>query len=67
MKRFVAVLAGSAVVAAAVMLLSFTIPFQQLDLSAYDFTMRLAGPVAPVLWIRAGGNRAPTCGGIPLW
>jgi len=47
MKRFVAVLAGSAVVAAAVMLLSFTIPFKQLNFIAYDFTMRVAGPVPP--------------------
>jgi signal transduction histidine kinase/CHASE2 domain-containing sensor protein len=34
-------------VAAAVMLLSFTIPFKQLDFIAYDFTMRVAGPVSP--------------------
>jgi len=47
MKRFVAVLAASALVAAAVMLLSFTIPFKQLNFIAYDFTMRVAGAVRP--------------------
>jgi signal transduction histidine kinase/CHASE2 domain-containing sensor protein len=47
MKRFVAVLAASAVVAAAVMLLSFTIPFKQLNFIAYDFTMKVAGALAP--------------------
>jgi signal transduction histidine kinase/CHASE2 domain-containing sensor protein len=51
MKRVVAVLAASAVVAAAVMLLSFTIPFKQLNFIAYDFTMKIAGalpPAAPI-------------------
>jgi CHASE2 domain-containing sensor protein/signal transduction histidine kinase len=47
MKRFVAVLAASAVVAAAVMLLSFTIPFKQLNFIAYDFTMKVAGALPP--------------------
>src|SRR5262245_11345646 len=47
MKRFVAVLAASAVVAAAVMLLSFTIPFKLLNFNAYDFTMRVAGTLTP--------------------
>ena len=47
MKRFVAVLAGSAVVAAAVMQLSSTIPFTQLEFYGYDFAMRVAGSVPP--------------------
>jgi signal transduction histidine kinase/CHASE2 domain-containing sensor protein len=47
MKRFAAVLAVSALAAAAVMLLTLTIPFKQLDFIAYDFTMRVAGPVKP--------------------
>jgi signal transduction histidine kinase/CHASE2 domain-containing sensor protein len=47
MKRLVAVLAVSALAAAAVMLLSLTIPFKQINLSAYDFTMRVAGAVRP--------------------
>ncbi len=47
MKRFAAVLAVSALAAAAVMLLTYTIPFQQLEFSAYDFTMRIAGRIPP--------------------
>src|SRR6188508_2904353 len=47
MKRFAAVLAVSALAAVAVMVLSSTIPFEQLNFIAYDFTMRLAGPVPP--------------------
>src|SRR3954464_1479700 len=47
MKRFAAVLVVTAMAAAAVMLLTLTIPFKQLDFIAYDFTMRVAGPVKP--------------------
>lgn len=47
MKRSAGVLAVSALAAAAVMLLSFTIPFKLLNFIAYDFTMRVAGQVSP--------------------
>jgi signal transduction histidine kinase/CHASE2 domain-containing sensor protein len=47
MKRFAAVLAVSAFAAALVLLLSFTPFFDGLNAIAYDFTMRLAGPVSP--------------------
>src|SRR5678816_4371755 len=51
MKRFAAVVAAGMLVAALVMLLFFTVPFEQLNLIAYDFTMRMAGtlpPAAPI-------------------
>jgi signal transduction histidine kinase/CHASE2 domain-containing sensor protein len=47
MKRLVAVTAVCALAAAAVLLVSFTIPFKQLNFNAYDFTMKVAGPVPP--------------------
>lgn len=47
MKRFAAVLAVSAFAAALVLLLSFTVFFDGLNSVAYDFTMRLAGPLSP--------------------
>jgi signal transduction histidine kinase/CHASE2 domain-containing sensor protein len=47
MKRFAAVLAVSAFAAALVLLLSFTVFFDGLNAFAYDFTMRMAGPVSP--------------------
>ena len=47
MNRSVAVIAAGVIAAAAVMLLSWTSYFEQLNSSAYDFTLRLAGPIRP--------------------
>jgi signal transduction histidine kinase/CHASE2 domain-containing sensor protein len=47
MKRLVAVIAVCALAAAAVLLVSFTIPFKLLNFNAYDFTMKVAGPLPP--------------------
>jgi CHASE2 domain-containing sensor protein/signal transduction histidine kinase len=48
MKHVLGALAASFVAAIAVLLLSWTNYFEQLNLAAYDFTLRLAGPVRPV-------------------
>ena len=47
MKRVVVVVAAGFFAAAAVLLLSWTSYFEQLNSSAYDFTLRLAGPIQP--------------------
>src|SRR5688572_11513614 len=47
MKHVVAVAAAGFIAAAAVLLLSWTSYFEQLDSIAYDFTLRLAGPIRP--------------------
>jgi signal transduction histidine kinase/CHASE2 domain-containing sensor protein len=47
MKRLVAVFAVCALAAAAVLLVSYTIPFKLLNFNAYDFTMKVAGSVPP--------------------
>ena len=45
MKTLLGAVAGSSFVAVAILLLSWTTYFTQLNLSAYDFAVRLAGPV----------------------
>src|SRR5262245_35521396 len=47
MKHLIAVLAACFGVALAILLLSWTTYFSELNSRAYDFTLRLAGPVKP--------------------
>jgi signal transduction histidine kinase/CHASE2 domain-containing sensor protein len=47
MRSFLGAVAGSCIVAVAVLLLSFTIYFAELNYTAYDFVLRLAGPLPP--------------------
>jgi len=48
MKHVFGAVAASCIVAVAILLLSWTTYFAQLDSTAYDFTLRLAGPIQPV-------------------
>ena len=47
MKPVSGAVAASCIVAVAILLLSWTTYFAQLNSSAYDFTLRLAGPISP--------------------
>jgi signal transduction histidine kinase len=45
MKALLGAVAASCIVAVAILVLSWTTPFSELNSTAYDFTLRLAGPV----------------------
>src|SRR5713101_5763866 len=45
MKPLLGAIAASCIVAVAILLLSWTTYFAELNFTAYDFTLRLAGPV----------------------
>ena len=47
MKHALRAVAAGVIVAVAVLLLSWTTYFLQLNSTAYDFTLRLAGPIRP--------------------
>ena len=47
MKHVFGAVAASCIVAVAILLLSWTTYFAQLNSTAYDFTLRLAGPIPP--------------------
>src|SRR5262249_23079140 len=49
MKRVLGAVAAACFVAVAVLLLSFTTYFAELNSTAYDFTLRLSGPVHPTV------------------
>ncbi len=48
MKAVSGAVAASCIVAVAILLLSWTTYFAQLNSTAYDFTLRLAGPISPI-------------------
>src|SRR5215813_13299987 len=68
MKALLGAVAASCLVAVAILLLSWTTYFSELNSTAYDFTLRLAGPVAatsPTLIVAIDEDSLRRIGGWP--